>query len=59
MTELRASVLKKESSAVLIDWDPFLHHDPWALLGYVIYYIEAPAQNITLYDGRDACGGDG
>jgi insulin receptor len=59
VTELAAKVVKKESSAVLIEWQPFIHHDPRSLLGYVLYYIEAPSQNITLYDGRDACGGDG
>jgi len=29
------------------------------LLGYVIYYLEAPNKNVSLFDGRDACGGDG
>lgn len=30
-----------------------------SLLGYVVYFTEAPSKNMTLYDGRDACGGDG
>ncbi|GIY56894.1 insulin-like receptor [Caerostris extrusa] len=29
-----------------------------SLLGYVIYYREAPDQNVTIFDGRDACGAD-
>ncbi|XP_035228119.1 insulin receptor-like, partial [Stegodyphus dumicola] len=29
-----------------------------SLLGYVIYYREAPDRNVTMYDGRDACGTD-
>lgn len=33
--------------------------DPRKLLGYEVYTIEAPYKNVTLYDGRDACGGDG
>lgn len=33
--------------------------DPRKLLGYEVYTIEAPNRNVTLYDGRDACGGDG
>ncbi|UYV63309.1 InR [Cordylochernes scorpioides] len=47
------------SSAILI-WDNFRRNlsDPRNLLGYVIYYREAPEQNITIYDGRDACGTD-
>lgn len=32
--------------------------DKRSLLGYVVYYREAPFQNVTLYDGRDACKGD-
>ncbi|KAF4530738.1 hypothetical protein B566_EDAN007959 [Ephemera danica] len=59
VTELRTRVQRRTSSAVIIEWEPFQHHDHRALLGYVLFYIEAPSQNITLYDGRDACGGDG
>lgn len=33
--------------------------DARKLLGYEVYTIEAPYKNVTLYDGRDACGGDG
>ncbi|KFM63998.1 Insulin-like peptide receptor, partial [Stegodyphus mimosarum] len=29
-----------------------------SLLGYVVYYREAPDRNVTMYDGRDACGTD-
>jgi insulin receptor len=56
---LRARVTKLDYYAVLIEWDQFEHYDPRTLLGYVVYYIEAPYRNLTLYDGRDACGGDG
>lgn len=59
VTLLHAYVAKIEYSAVIIEWAPFEHHDPRTLLGYVVYYIEAPYENLTLYDGRDACGGDG
>lgn len=37
----------------------FQHHDVRSLLGYVVYFVEALYQNVTMYDGRDACGGDG
>nr|CDI30232.1 Insulin Receptor [Blattella germanica] len=59
VTKLRATVTKRDHVAVLIEWQQFEHYDPRTLLGYVVYYIEAPYQNLTLYDGRDACGGDG
>lgn len=48
-----------ESNSVILKWSPFTHYDTRTLLGYVIYYLEAPHQNVSLYDGRDACGGDG
>ncbi|KAG8301029.1 hypothetical protein J6590_062770 [Homalodisca vitripennis] len=57
--ELEVKVYKSGPKAVLIKWRPFTHYDSRTLLGYVIYTIEAPYQNVTMYDGRDACGGDG
>lgn len=57
--KLNVSVYKKNSHAALIKWNQFEHHDSRTLLGYVVYSIEAPYKNITIYDGRDACGGDG
>ncbi|XP_044591590.1 insulin-like receptor isoform X2 [Cotesia glomerata] len=59
VTELKVSVTKKTAEAALIEWKAFEHHDPRSLLGYVVYFIEAPHQNVTMYDSRDACGGDG
>uniref|UniRef100_A0A1B6DYS9 Tyrosine-protein kinase receptor n=1 Tax=Clastoptera arizonana TaxID=38151 RepID=A0A1B6DYS9_9HEMI len=58
VTELEATVYKTESKAVLIKWKQFAHYDARTLLGYVVYSIKAPYNNITMYDGRDACGGD-
>lgn len=59
VTELNATVYKRSSKAVLIRWKQFSHYDSRTLLGYVVYTIEAPYRNVTMYDGRDACGGDG
>ncbi|XP_012056411.1 PREDICTED: insulin-like receptor [Atta cephalotes] len=59
VTELKTKVTKKSSRGAIIEWKAFTHHDTRSLLGYVVYFIEAPNQNITMYDGRDACGGDG
>lgn len=58
VTELQTNIIKKSSSAAIIEWKPFVHHDPRSLLSYLIYHIEAPYQNVTIYDGRDACGGN-
>ncbi|XP_034934198.1 insulin-like receptor [Chelonus insularis] len=59
VTELSVQVTKKTAEAALIQWEAFRHHDPRSLLGYVVYFIEANNQTVTMYDGRDACGGDG
>ncbi|XP_076760117.1 insulin-like receptor-like [Xylocopa sonorina] len=59
VTELKTRVGKKSAWGAVIEWEPFIHHDARSLLGYVVYFIEAPNQNVTMYDGRDACGGDG
>ncbi|XP_011696536.1 PREDICTED: insulin-like receptor [Wasmannia auropunctata] len=59
VTELKTRITKKTSRGVIIEWKGFTHHDTRSLLGYVVYFIEAPNQNVTMYDGRDACGGDG
>ncbi|XP_061926885.1 insulin-like peptide receptor isoform X1 [Apis cerana] len=59
VTELKTRVGKKSPWGAVIEWEPFVHHDARSLLGYVVYFIEAPNRNVTMYDGRDACGGDG
>ncbi|KOC66875.1 Insulin-like receptor [Habropoda laboriosa] len=59
VTELKTRVGTKSSVGAVIEWEPFIHHDARSLLGYVVYFIEAPNKNVTMYDGRDACGGDG
>lgn len=59
VTELWTSVGNMSPWGAVIEWEPFVHHDERSLLGYVVYFIEAPNRNVTMYDGRDACGGDG
>lgn len=59
VTELKTRVGTKSPWGAVIEWEPFNHHDSRSLLGYVVYFIEAPNGNVTMYDGRDACGGDG
>nr|CAD7259749.1 unnamed protein product [Timema shepardi] len=59
VTALKVYVTQTSSQAVVLMWSQFDHYDPRSLLGYVVYSTEAPYQNVTLYDGRDACGADG
>ena len=42
----------------MLRWDVFEMPDPRSLLGYVLYYRESPAQNLSKYEGREACSGD-
>lgn len=56
VTELYVNVTRITSQGVILRWDPFqLSGDDRPLLGYIVYSIEAPYQNVTVYDGRDAC----
>lgn len=59
VTQIKTQVYLLSSKAAIIRWEPFEHHDMRTLLGYVIYSKEAPFQNISMYESRDACGGDG
>lgn len=59
VTQIHVDVIKRSHRIVLLSWQKYSTHDERSLLGYVVYYIEAPAKTVTLYDGRDACGSDG
>lgn len=59
VSKLNVSTHIVSTNSVLLKWAPFSHYEYRTLLGYVIYYLEAPSKNVSLYDGRDACGGDG
>jgi len=59
VSKLNVTTELLQSNSVLLKWSPFSHYDTRTLLGYVVYYLEAPYKNVSLYDGRDACGGDG
>ncbi|XP_063242615.1 insulin-like receptor isoform X2 [Bacillus rossius redtenbacheri] len=56
---LDVEISLRMSMGVIIRWKKFEHYDPRSVLNYVVYSIEAPYRNVTLYDGRDACGTDG
>jgi len=53
---IHANATVKSSSSALIEWEPCLVADPSSILGYMVYYTEAPEQNVTENDGLDACG---
>lgn len=58
---LQVQVTAKLDKVMVISWNNFRATltDKRQLLGYIISYIEAPHANISYYDGRNACGGDG
>ncbi|KAI9561261.1 putative insulin receptor [Daphnia sinensis] len=58
---LNVTIINKSAVSILLSWDNFraMLDDKRQLLGYIVSYIEAPHANLSYYDGRDACGGDG
>ncbi|PSN49106.1 hypothetical protein C0J52_13639 [Blattella germanica] len=56
---LSANATVLSSKTVLIEWEPCKVPDPTSVLGYMVYYIEAPERNVTEHDGLDACGDNG
>lgn len=59
--KINATLSKVGNKFAVINWSlqfEAVIYDKRSLLGYVVYYREAPFQNVTLYDGRDACKGD-
>lgn len=59
VTLLKVHVAEVLAQAVLLTWMPLKLDDERSLLSYVIYYIPAQHQNVTLWGGRDSCGNDG
>lgn len=58
VTPLFVTVHETYPKAALISWKPLKLDDDRSLLNYVVYYIAAPDRNVTLWDGRNACGND-
>ncbi|XP_054746836.1 insulin receptor [Anastrepha obliqua] len=55
---LNVTLEDKNSTAIRLKIDPYTSDNIQIILGYVYYYMEAPIQNVTLYDGRHGCGHD-
>ncbi|KAM8961748.1 insulin receptor [Pelodytes ibericus] len=53
---LRFNLIKTSHDKVMIRWDPYWPPDFRDLLGFMVHYKEAPYQNVTEFDGQDACG---
>ena len=58
---LNVTITFKTDNSLGLKWSNFKATlvDKRQLLGYTISYIEAPDENVTYYDGRDAGSSDG
>lgn len=59
LTKLNVTIKLVRSRAAVVEYDAMYFEDERSLLGYTLYSMPAPYQNVTLFDGRDACGNDG
>lgn len=59
VTNIEVKVESIYAQGALLTWPPLKLDDERSLLSYVVYYIPAPYDNVTIWDGRDACGNDG
>ncbi|KAL4658886.1 insulin receptor-like [Arapaima gigas] len=53
---LKFTQIRTSHDKIIIKWEPFWPPDFRDLLGFVVLYKEAPYQNVTEFDGQDACG---
>ncbi|KAJ8011510.1 hypothetical protein DPEC_G00058970 [Dallia pectoralis] len=54
--ELKFTQIRATHDKILIRWEPFWPPDFRDLLGFMVFYKEAPYKNVTEFDGQDACG---
>uniref|UniRef100_A0AAZ3SJ99 Tyrosine-protein kinase receptor n=1 Tax=Oncorhynchus tshawytscha TaxID=74940 RepID=A0AAZ3SJ99_ONCTS len=54
--ELRFTQVRATHDKIMIKWEPFWPPDFRDLLGFMVFYKEAPYPNVTEFDGQDACG---
>ncbi|KAJ6634889.1 Insulin-like receptor [Pseudolycoriella hygida] len=59
VTKLVTKISSVMNIGAVIDVVAMIYDDTRVLLGYVLHFKPAPFKNVTLFDGRDACGGDG
>ncbi|XP_029470000.1 insulin receptor [Rhinatrema bivittatum] len=53
---LKFTHIRTTYDKVVLKWDPYWPPDFRDLLGFMLFYKEAPYQNVTEFDGQDACG---
>ncbi|XP_054622983.1 insulin receptor a [Dunckerocampus dactyliophorus] len=53
---LKFTQIRTMSDKIMIKWEAFWPPDFRDLLGFMVLYKEAPFQNVTEFDGQDACG---
>ncbi|XP_058870993.1 insulin receptor-like [Acipenser ruthenus] len=53
---LNITLIKTRSDMIIVKWEPFWPQDYRDLLGFMVFYKEAPYRNLTEFDGQDACG---
>nr|XP_055074554.1 insulin receptor b [Misgurnus anguillicaudatus] len=53
---LRFTQIRTTHNMIIIRWEAFWPPDFRDLLGFMVFYKEAPYRNVTEYDGQDACG---
>ncbi|KAL2089632.1 hypothetical protein ACEWY4_014320 [Coilia grayii] len=53
---LKFTQVKVHHDKIMIKWVAFWPKDFRDLLGFMVLYKEAPHQNVTEFDGQDACG---
>ncbi|CAN9503462.1 unnamed protein product [Ophioblennius macclurei] len=53
---LKFTQIRTMSDKIMVKWEPFWPKDFRDLLGFMVLYKEAPFQNVTEFDGQDACG---
>lgn len=59
VTTIHAAVKKVSSRVAIIKFDAMSYEDERSLLGYTLYSMPVPEGEVSLFEGRDACGGDG
>uniref|UniRef100_A0A8C0WG88 Tyrosine-protein kinase receptor n=1 Tax=Castor canadensis TaxID=51338 RepID=A0A8C0WG88_CASCN len=53
---LKFSFIRTTFDKIMLKWEPYWPPDFRDLLGFMLFYKEAPYQNVTEFDGQDACG---
>lgn len=58
VTTLHVNITKLSEKVAILELEPLQYEDERQLLGYIVHYMPTPFRNVTMFEGRDACGGD-